>query len=95
LLGVHTVVPLDTLWGISDHWYGDPILWPAIYEINKSQIKDPDLIYTGQRFDIPRLTTDPGLSNEDKTLLTQGYLDAYRVYKEKGRSDAEDYNPTK
>ena len=91
MLGVHTVVPKDTLWHISDKWYKDPVLWPSIYEINKDQIKDPDLIYTGQKFDIPELKADGKLSAEDNTLLQQGYLEAYRVYKEKGKADAEDY----
>ena len=91
LLGVHTVVPKDTLWWISDKWYKDPVLWPAIYEINKDQIKDPDLIFEGQKFDIPSLNLGGNLSPEDKTLLSAGYLEAYRVYKEKGKVDAEDY----
>jgi hypothetical protein len=91
LLGVHTVVSKDTLWFISGKWYKDPVLWPSIYEINKDQIKDPDLIYAGQKFDIPMLKADGKLSAEDNTLLQQGYLEAYRVYKEKGKKDAEDY----
>ena len=92
LLGVHTVVPKDTLWWISDKWYKDPVLWPSIYEINKAEIKDPDMIFPGQDFDIPALSGNrDNLSAEDKTLLAQGYLEAYRVYKEKGKKDAEDY----
>lgn len=92
LLGVHNVVPKDTLWWISDKWYKDPVLWPSIYEINKGQIKDPDLIFPGQAFDIPALSgTSGNLSVEDKSLLAQGYLEAYRVYKEKGKKDAADY----
>ena len=92
LLGVHTVIPRDTLWWISDKWYKDPVLWPAIFEINKGQIKDPDLIYSGQKFDIPYLNTPKNnLSAQDNTLLAQGYLEAYRVYKAKGKTDAEAY----
>jgi hypothetical protein len=91
LLGIHTVISKDTLWYISGKWYNDPVLWPSIYEINKDQIKDPDLIYAGQKFDIPALKTDGKLSAEDNTLLQQGYLEACRVYKEKGKKDAEDY----
>jgi len=92
MLGVHNVVPKDTLWWISDKWYKDPVLWPSIYEINKAQIKDPDRIFPGQAFDIPALSGAAGnLSAEDKSLLAQGYLEAYRVYKEKGKKDAEDY----
>ena len=92
LLGVHTVIPRDTLWWISDKWYHDPVLWPAIYEINKSQIKDPDLIYAGQLFDIPYLDrSGKEMSGNDATLLSQGYLEAYRVYKAKGKAHSEDY----
>jgi len=92
MLGVHNVVPKDTLWWISDKWYKDPVLWPSIYEINKAEIKDPDLIFPGQSFDIPALSGTPNnLSAEDKSLLAQGYLEAYRVYKEKGKKDANDY----
>lgn len=92
MLGVHSVVPKDTLWWISDKWYKDPVLWPSIYEINKAEIKDPDLIYPGQAFDIPALSGTPNnLSAEDKSLLAQGYLEAYRVYKEKGKKDANDF----
>jgi LysM domain len=92
LLGVHTVVPKDSLWWISDKWYKDPVLWPSIYEINKTEIKDPDMIFPGQKFDIPALTgSSANLSPDDKSLLAQGYLEAYRVYKEKGKKDAEDY----
>lgn len=92
LLGIHTVVKKDTLWWISDKWYKDPVLWPSIYEINKAEIQDPDLIFPGQKFDIPALSGSAGnLSAEDKSLLAQGYLEAYRVYKEKGKKDAADY----
>jgi hypothetical protein len=46
----------DCLWRIAeyDYVYGDPFRWPEIYSANKDQIKDPDLIYPGQVFTIPR-----------------------------------------
>ncbi len=34
--------------------YNDPFLWPVIYEANKKKIKNPNLIYPGQNFEIPR-----------------------------------------
>ena len=47
----------DCLWRIAEYKfiYGDPWKWPIIYKANKDQIKDPDLIYPGQVFDIPEL----------------------------------------
>lgn len=45
----------DCLWRIAeyDSIYGDPTKWTRIYKANKSQIKNPDLIFPGQVFDIP------------------------------------------
>ena len=45
----------DCLWRISEYKtiYGDPFKWTRIYKANKGQIKNPDLIYPGQVFDIP------------------------------------------
>lgn len=43
----------DCLWRISAKVYNDARLWPAIYLANRDQIKDPDLIFPGQKFIIP------------------------------------------
>lgn len=45
----------DCLWRISeyDYIYDNARLWPRIYRANKGKIKNPDLIYPGQVFDIP------------------------------------------
>lgn len=52
----YTVAKNDNLWCISkkDEIYGTAFNWPLIYKANASQIKDADLIYPGQVFDIPR-----------------------------------------
>jgi nucleoid-associated protein YgaU len=44
------------LWRLAamDQIYGDPFQWPLIYRANRSQIKDPDLIYPQQVLKIPR-----------------------------------------
>jgi LysM repeat protein len=49
----YTVVKGDTLWGISKKYYGTGTKWPTIADANKSQIKNPNLIYPGQKFIIP------------------------------------------
>ncbi len=48
-----TIQPGNTLWGISTRRYGDGMQYVRIYEANKDRIRDPDLIYPGQIFDIP------------------------------------------
>jgi nucleoid-associated protein YgaU len=43
----------DCLWRIAEKVYNNAKLWPLIYSANRLQIKDPDLIYPGQKFVIP------------------------------------------
>jgi hypothetical protein len=52
----YEVVRGDCLWNIAKkpQIYNNPFKWTLIYEANKNQIKDPDLIYPGQVFSIPR-----------------------------------------
>jgi len=46
----------ECLWKIAEYEkiYQDPFQWPLIYEANKDQIRDPDLIFPDQNFAIPR-----------------------------------------
>jgi len=52
----YEVVRGDNLWNISakDSIYANPYQWPMIYKANRDKIKDADLIYPGQQFDIDR-----------------------------------------
>jgi nucleoid-associated protein YgaU len=52
----HRVIKGECLWYIAgyDHIYGNPLQWPIIYKANTDRIKNPDLIYPGQVFIIPR-----------------------------------------
>ena len=43
----------DCLWRIAGRFYKEPHLWPVIYMANRDKIKDPDLIFPGQKFIIP------------------------------------------
>jgi LysM repeat protein len=44
---IYVVRPGDTLWGISKRFYGNPLLWPRLWELNPF-IDNPHLIYPGQ-----------------------------------------------
>ena len=48
-----TVQTGDTLWAISRERYGDGLLYVRVFEANRKNIRDPDLIYPGQIFSIP------------------------------------------
>ena len=49
----YTVVKGDCLWNIAKKYYGDGSKWTKIYNANKSKIKNPNLIYPGQKLTIP------------------------------------------
>jgi hypothetical protein len=48
-----TVQPGFTLWRIARENLGEGMLYVQVYEANKDQIRDPDLIYPGQIFTVP------------------------------------------
>jgi len=48
------VQPGNCLWRIAVRTYGDGYKYIQIYRANRSQIRDPDLIYPGQVFELPK-----------------------------------------
>jgi len=57
---MYTVVKGDHLWGIAGkpQHFGNSFAWPVLYQANRDQIKDPDLIYPNQVFKVPKLTEE-------------------------------------
>ncbi len=53
-MSVVTVQPGSTLWAISRAAYGEGILYVRVFEANRDRIRDPDLIYPGQVFELPQ-----------------------------------------
>jgi nucleoid-associated protein YgaU len=51
--GQAVVQPGDCLWTIARHNYGRGIVYTAIFEENRDQIRDPRRIYPGQAFHMP------------------------------------------
>lgn len=47
------VQPGNSLWRIARRIYGEGLRYTVIYEANRAQIRDPDLIYPGQVFVMP------------------------------------------
>ncbi|MCL6285020.1 LysM peptidoglycan-binding domain-containing protein [Ruegeria sp. 2012CJ41-6] len=48
-----TVQQGDTLWAISRDRYGDGVFYVKVFDANRDSIRNPDLIYPGQIFNLP------------------------------------------
>lgn len=48
------VQPGNSLWRIARRVYGEGMEYTVIYQANQDQIRDPDLIYPGQIFSLPK-----------------------------------------
>ena len=57
-VSVVLVQPGFTLWGIAKRTYGEGVLYVKVYEANREKIRDPDLIYPGQVFEIPQVDAE-------------------------------------
>jgi len=70
----YSVVKGDSLWGIAgkDNTYGNPYQWPLIYKANSAKIKDADLIFPGQEFDINTGASDAEVSAAVNHAKTRG-----------------------
>lgn len=53
-IDTRVVIRGDNLWQISRATYGQGIRYTVIYKANRDQIRDPDLIYPGQIFVLPK-----------------------------------------
>ena len=49
----YEIVSGDSLWKIAQNIYGDGNQYTKIFEANKEVIKDPDLIFPGQKIRLP------------------------------------------
>lgn len=77
VMGVHTISgPViqkkDWLSSIAGHWYGDLLLWPALWDFNKGpDFTNPNKMYVGQRIKIPFI--DKKSPDEIKRYRQRGY----------------------
>lgn len=55
---IHTVQPGEWLSTIAKEYYGDPLKYSAIFEVNSETIKDANQIHPGQVLEIPLLKAD-------------------------------------
>ena len=70
----YEVMTGDNLWNISgkNEIYGDSFQWPLIYKANRDQIKDADLIYSGQNLNIDRAASQSDVDSAINHAKTRG-----------------------
>ncbi len=70
---IYVVIRGDCLWNIAKKKtiYDNAFAWPKLYQSNKDQIKNPDLIYPKQNFKITEL-------NQDEVAKYQKMRDTWR-----------------
>lgn len=62
-LQVHTVREGDTLWDLARRYLTDPFRWPDIFQLNRSVVANPHLIYPADQLRIPlRYIAQPGVA---------------------------------
>jgi LysM domain len=70
---VYEVQPGDTLWNIADQLFDDPYLWSGIWNMNKNQLSNPDILTPGTKISLTSvaLGQDVGLGEKRGKSLGQ------------------------
>jgi LysM repeat protein len=84
---IYTVQKGDTLWDITHNILKEPFLWPKVWAFNPD-IKNPDLIYPGQRIKIPLFALRPELVSKEPEIKAEE-VEALKEKKVEAKIEAE------
>ncbi|MFH1853571.1 MAG: HU family DNA-binding protein [Candidatus Neomarinimicrobiota bacterium] len=92
----HLIKKGENLWSLAAKHYGDPYLWPLIYQANRDVIKNPDVLKPGASIVFPVLDEPVDqftgkVTGKDRENLAIGNLLAFQAYKTYGKVDFNDF----
>lgn len=67
----------ESLWSIAEAAYGNPYLWPAIYQMNLDTFDNPNQISSGQNIVIPSIQDAENLTEPEAEMIAEGYISIY------------------
>ena len=87
----HSVAEGESLWTIAQIKYGDPYLWPLIYDANKGALNNPNLLAPDNSLRLPILANPGNLSEAERKMVALGYISVYDWISENQPDDARYY----
>lgn len=67
----------DSLWSIAEEEFGNPYLWPLIYNMNPDLIDNPNIVLAGINLTIPIIPDAENLDDDQLELVASGYYSIY------------------
>ncbi len=74
----YVVLPGDTLWSLSSKFLKDPYRWGELWNLNREDIKNPQLIYPGQVLTLNRSKSTPSLEISTVKLVPREYIEQFK-----------------
>ncbi len=88
----HAIKSGDNLWTLAKEYYGDPYLWPLIYEHNIDLIENPDILLPGTEIYIPDVVViTEELENTTVEGLARANALVYQAYSQNNTPGAQDF----
>lgn len=69
--------PGESLWLLAEREMGNPLLWPAIYFLNKDLLENPNELPLRITIQIPQFSDSENLNRMERHLVSKGYLELY------------------
>jgi hypothetical protein len=84
----YTIKKDEWMWDISRKVYGEPYLWPLIFEANKTVNDDPNLVEPASNLMVPEIEGTPGtLTKSDLASLAKAMRMVSEAYGNVGNPD--------